>query len=126
MDSATAPESGRRRRRAVVDLRRHSGQSKWPNAFLVAAIACSNAFAQQPSDTESRVRQLERRLDESSKLIEALTNRVHELESRLDQTPPATGASEPARNEKERLASVERAVNEIAAARSAAADAGLK
>ncbi len=93
--------------------------------LLVAAVAHRSAMADEATETAARVSELERRLDESARLIEALGSRVRDLESRLAEREPAPNAraEEPAAD---RLAAVERTVGEIAAARSAEVDSGLR
>jgi hypothetical protein len=96
-------------------------------ALLAAALAAGTAAAQEPAATASRVSELERRLDESARLIDALTHRVVDLEARLAQGSPARDAAGPQPVEAaDRIAAVERTVEEIAAARNAETDTGLR
>jgi hypothetical protein len=95
--------------------------------LVAAAIPSYNAVAAESPDTETRVSQLERRLDESTKIIEALTTRVRELETRVATEASGPNASAPdASGTADRLTSVERAIGEIAAAGSSETESGLK
>jgi len=115
----------------VRDAERRHGST--PSRMLIrgllmaASVSSYSAVAAESPDTETRVAQLERRLDESAKVIEALTTRVRELETRLAIAASAPNASAPDGSDtSERLTSVERAIGDIAAAQSSETESGLK
>lgn len=92
--------------------------------FFACAIGSADAAPAAAINSDDRVAELERRLDASNKLIEQLSQRLHDLEARL--APPAAAAAvpeppAPAQGDTAtRLAAVEREVGEMAAAGSIA------
>ena len=89
-------------------------RGSFPLVMIALAIALSPLAPARAADDE-RVIELERRVDESAKLIEVLTRKIHELESRLPaQAPTAAVAS--SSESVHRLAAVEQEVRQIVAA----------
>lgn len=84
-------------------------------ALLALALCALSAQAEQPDAV--RIRELEKKLEQSIKLIEQLQNRITNLEQKLQSSPEAqqaTQAPAPPAPSEERLQAVEKAVSEIA------------
>jgi len=88
--------------------------------LFTGAMGSADAATAAAPKTDDRVAELERRLDASNKLIEQLSERLHDLEARL--APPSATAKAPeppapAQDETTaRLAAIEREVGEMAVA----------
>jgi hypothetical protein len=96
----------------------HSVHSNAGTLCGIAVLTMTFAlFGTAHSAEADQVAQLERRLDEALKSIEQLSAKVRELESRLDSGQPAEPAVSAAEAASERLASLERDLAQMAAAR---------
>ncbi len=100
------------------------GSVRW----RIAAVAvCSGLLAGAPAhaqDDSERVRELERQLERSLRLIDELTRRVSDLE-KAGATPARAAAPAPAPREEARIEALERSLTEIAAGRGASAAPGV-
>lgn len=84
---------------------------------LALLLGGEPGWAATPSGSpDDRVADLERRLDENARVIEALSARVKELEARLPPAPAAAPAAAEPADTPERLAAVEKEVSDLAAA----------
>lgn len=88
-------------------------------AFAIATVPIGSARAAE----DERVTELERRVSDSSKMIEELTRRIHELEARLPAEAPAAAIAS-SEDSTKRLEAVEHEVRQIVEGNASGSETG--